>query len=94
MSAATILNETILARLQDSAQRDKMLSVGAVFQFNLTGDEEGSWYIDLKEGVCSAGEHDDADCVITMASSDFVDLWKFRNPRLKFFTFFCGFLYF
>lgn len=76
MSAATIFNETIPARLQDADQRSSMMEVGAVFQFNLTGDEEGTWCIDLKEGACTAGEHDDADCTITIDSADFVDLYN------------------
>lgn len=76
MSAATIFNETIPARLQDADQRDSMMEVDAVFQFNLTGDEEGAWYIDLKAGACAAGEHDDADCTITIDSTDFVELYN------------------
>ena len=76
MSAATIFNETIPARLQDADQRSSMMEVDAVFQFNLTGDEEGAWYVDLKAGVCAAGEHDDADCTITIDSADFVDLYN------------------
>jgi putative sterol carrier protein len=76
MSASEILNETIPSRLQDQAEREKMMALDAVFQFNLTGDDEGSWYIDLKAGVCAAGQHDDADCTVTMESSDFVDLYN------------------
>jgi putative sterol carrier protein len=76
MSATTIFNESIPTRLNDAAEREKMMAVGAVFQFNLMGDEEGSWYIDLKAGACGAGEHDDADCTVTVDSGDFVDLYN------------------
>ena len=76
MSANEILSQKIPSRLQDSAEREKMMSLDAVFQFNLTGDEPGSWYIDLKAGTCAAGDHDDADCTVTMDSSDFIDLYN------------------
>jgi len=76
MSANEILSQTIPARLQNQAEREQMMALDAVFQFNLTGDEAGSWYIDLKAGVCAAGNHDDADCTVTMESSDFVDLYN------------------
>ena len=76
MSANEILSQTIPGRLQDSAEREKMMELDAVFQFHLTGDEAGSWYIDLKAGECAAGEHDQADCTVTLDSSDFIDLYN------------------
>lgn len=76
MSATTIFKETIPARLNDPADREKMMALDAIFQFNLTGDEPGNWFVDLKSGACESGEHQDADCTFTMESSDFVDLYK------------------
>ena len=76
MSAATIFNEKIPARFNDPADREKMMALDAVFQFNLTGDEPGHWFVDLKAGKSGAGEYDDADCTITMESSDFIDLYN------------------
>ena len=66
MSANEILSQTIPGRLKDPAEREKMMELDAVFQFHLTGDEAGSWYIDLKAGECASGEHDQADCTVTL----------------------------
>ena len=76
MSVSDIMNNKIPARFSDADERAKMLSVDAVFQFNLTGDEAGTWFIDLKAGTSGEGEHASADCVVTMESSDFVDLYN------------------
>ena len=76
MSASKIFNETIPARFNDPADREKMMALGAVFQFNLTGDEPGAWFVDLKQGSAGSGEHEEADCTITMESSDFLDLYN------------------
>lgn len=76
MSANDILGNLIPGRLANAEEREKMMALSAVFQFNLTGDEAGSWYVDLKEGACVAGEHADADCTVTMDSGDFVDLYN------------------
>lgn len=75
MSAKTIFNETIPARFADSDDRETMLEIDAIFQINITGDESGSWYLDLKDGACVAGQHDDPDCTITMDGGDFVSLY-------------------
>jgi putative sterol carrier protein len=76
MSVSDIMTNKIPTRLNDADDRAKMLSVDAVFQFNLTGDEAGTWFIDLKAGTSGEGEHSDADCVVTMESSDFIDLYN------------------
>jgi putative sterol carrier protein len=76
MSANDILTNKIPGRLADASEREKMMALSAVFQFNLTGDEPGAWYVDLVEGVCAAGEHADADCTVTMESADFVSLYN------------------
>jgi putative sterol carrier protein len=76
MSAASIFNETIPARFNNPEEREKMLALDAVFQFNLSGEEEGSWFVDFKKGECGAGEHGEANCSINMDSSDFVDLYN------------------
>ena len=51
-------------------------AIDAVYQFNITGDDGGSWTVDLtkSEGWITEGESDSAECTITMASSDFIDM--------------------
>lgn len=76
MSVASIINEKLPTRFADADERAKMMEVNAVFQFDLSGDEAGSWFIDLKEGKAGEGTHPSADCTVTMDSADFVDLYN------------------
>ncbi len=49
--------------------------VNAVFQFNLAGDQGGSWVVDMKgAGEVRAGSAANADCTIAMSEADFVAL--------------------
>ncbi len=62
-------------------------SVNALFQFQITGEPGGSWVVDLKngDGDVRSGEVEGADCTITMADDDFVDLAKGNlNPMAAF----------
>lgn len=78
MSVQDIFNQRVPARLADPAEGEKMRAIDAVFQFELSGNEAGSWYIDLKAGTSGEGEHDDPDCTVKLDSSDFVDLYEGR----------------
>jgi F420-dependent oxidoreductase-like protein len=48
--------------------------VNAVFQINLSGDQGGTWVLDLKNGAGSVqeGTHEAPDCTIFMADQDFL----------------------
>ena len=50
--------------------------IGAVFQFDLSGEGGGTWAVDLKSGSgsVSQGAADKADCTIAMNSEDFLAL--------------------
>ncbi|MCB8943468.1 MAG: SDR family NAD(P)-dependent oxidoreductase [Ardenticatenaceae bacterium] len=50
--------------------------VGAVYQFNLRGDEGGMYVVDLKEGNgrCYPGTAPNPDCTLTIAYPDFLAL--------------------
>lgn len=55
----------------------------AIFQFVVTGDEAGKWYIDLKSGngVCARGESPSTpDATLTMDGGNF---FKMFNGKLK-----------
>ena len=60
--------------------------VGASFQFHLTGEQGGSWIVDMKNaGEVRAGSIDNADCTITMNDADFVALAQGKlNPMTAF----------
>ena len=48
--------------------------INSVYQFEITGDEECNWVVDLKEGKVTEGTSDSADCTITVDSDDFKDI--------------------
>ena len=64
-----------LAKFPDAAKQ-----IGATFQLNITGEGGGSWFIDVSATgpKCVPGEQA-ADCVITIASEDFLKLLE--NPQ-------------
>jgi len=83
MSALTqIFEEALPERL---ASKPDATSANAVFQFNITGEDESTWTVDLTKDSdwVTAGAAEDAACKITIAGSDFVDLWtgKLKGPQ-------------
>lgn len=53
---------------------DKAKSIGAVYKFNVTGDNGGTWVINLKDNPGVTEGDAPADCTITVGSQDFVDI--------------------
>ncbi|RUS92117.1 hypothetical protein EGW08_000141 [Elysia chlorotica] len=51
--------------------------VKASYQFNLSGSEEGDWYIELKSGTGSAGQGtlESPDCTMALDSNLFLDMF-------------------
>jgi len=55
--------------------------IDAVFFFNVTGEQAGQWVVDLTDGgKVYEGTTDKADCSITIADSDFMDLVSGKVP--------------
>lgn len=50
--------------------------VDAIFQFDISGEEEGHWVVDLKVSPATVeeGQSDSADCTISMSDDDFLAL--------------------
>lgn len=69
---SSIVFEEMAKRL---ATRD-LSDVDAIFQFNISGEEEGYWTVDLKQSPAAVEEaqSDDADCTISMNDDDFLAL--------------------
>ena len=68
------------------AKPDVVAKIGSSYKFILTGDDGGTWVVDLSKpgGVITAGEGE-AKCTITMASSDFRDMMTGKlNPQMAF----------
>ncbi|XP_013106683.1 hydroxysteroid dehydrogenase-like protein 2 [Stomoxys calcitrans] len=53
--------------------------VQAVYEFHITGDEKGTWFLDLKNGSGSCGQGSapsQPDASLTMKSKNFVDMFE------------------
>ena len=62
--------------------------INAIYQFKVTGDTGGDWYVDLTGApVITAGVKDDANCTITVSDQDFVDIKTGKlNGQMAFMT--------
>jgi len=68
-----IFDDRIAKRVNENP--DEAKKVGAIYKFNITGDDGGTWVVDLKNDPPSVKEGDgEAECTITMSGSDSVDL--------------------
>jgi len=54
-----------------SEDPEKAKSIGAVYKFNVTGDNGGTWVINLKDNPGVSEGDAPADCTITVGSQDF-----------------------
>ncbi|KFR06393.1 Hydroxysteroid dehydrogenase-like 2, partial [Nipponia nippon] len=74
--------------IQGAMTEEYVRSTQGVFQFELSGDEGGTWYIDLKTQGGSAGFGKPpvaADVVMSMSSADFVKMFTGKlKPTLAF----------
>ena len=74
---------------QLAANPDALSGIDAVYQFNLSGDDGGSWVIELtnESKQVREGESDGAQCTIAMTASDFMAMiGGSLNPNLAFMT--------
>ncbi|NXL91082.1 HSDL2 protein, partial [Alectura lathami] len=74
--------------IQGEISQEIVKSTQGVFQFELSGEEEGSWYIDLKNNSGSTGFGKSpvaADVVMSMSSGDFVKMFTGKlKPTMAF----------
>ena len=83
--------EAVMEKIQKKieANPDLVDKVKAVFQFDITGDGGGQWWVDLqnKPGAMGKGEKKEATCFSTMDAGDFVGMAsKTVNPVKLFMT--------
>ncbi|NWV32544.1 HSDL2 protein, partial [Grantiella picta] len=75
--------------IQGAVTEEYVRSTQGVFQFELSGDGGGTWYIDLKSKGGSAGFGKPpvtADVVMSMSSTDFIKTFMFSmsgNSSIK-----------
>lgn len=62
--------------------------INAKYKFVCTGDQAGTWVVDLtKPGGEITAENGDANCTITVAGKDLVDMINGKlNPQMAFMT--------
>ncbi|XP_061182183.1 hydroxysteroid dehydrogenase-like protein 2 [Saccostrea echinata] len=71
--------EQTFSAIQPLLGEDLVSSMNGVFQFNLTGNDQGVWFIDLKTGSGNIGKGEapgGANCTMTLDSEDFVKMFK------------------
>lgn len=76
--------EGLSARL--NARPEKIAGMNCVYRFRVAGS---AWSVKFAEGTASVdeGEADSADCTVTMAESDFLDLISGKlNGQMAFLT--------
>nr|XP_056703817.1 hydroxysteroid dehydrogenase-like protein 2 [Euleptes europaea] len=74
--------------IKGAINEEVVKSVQGVYQFELTGEEGGTWYIDLKNKGGSAGSGEPpgkVDVIMSMSSSDFVKMFSGKlKPTMAF----------
>ncbi len=80
MTPQEIFENQIAKRLADPGQQASAKEIDAVYQFHVTGDNGGDWVVDLRECAVTSGSNENADCKITVASEDFVNLVEGTVP--------------
>ena len=75
LTASKIFDDILPEKLEDN---DEIGDIDAVYQFDISGDDGGTWSIDFtkESDFVSEGSHDDPDCTIDVAGSDFVGMWN------------------
>jgi putative sterol carrier protein len=83
------LFETDLANAM-AAKPDAVQRVGAKFQFNISGEGGGEWFVDASSSgpKVAAGNPGGADCTFGVSVPDFEQLWQ--NPSTGMNLFFSG----
>ncbi|XP_073945613.1 hydroxysteroid dehydrogenase-like protein 2 [Choristoneura fumiferana] len=69
---------TLFAAIGKSLSPELVQKTQAVYQFNVSGKEEGVWHIDLKngDGSCGQGEpKNPPDATLTMDGKNFADMF-------------------
>lgn len=66
-----IFEKKIPEKITDNS--DKVAGIDAIYEFNITGENGGTWSLDLTGGKkdVTEGSTGNANCTITMDSSDF-----------------------
>ncbi|HOX47162.1 MAG TPA: SCP2 sterol-binding domain-containing protein [Myxococcota bacterium] len=87
MTPKEIFSTVLPPKLQ--AKGDAVTKVNAIYQFDITGEGAGKWWVDCTKsgGQVGDGENAGAKCTIIMAAKDFVDMATGKlNGQMAFMT--------
>ncbi|MBI1908824.1 MAG: SCP2 sterol-binding domain-containing protein [Deltaproteobacteria bacterium] len=71
------------------AKGEKLAGINSIYEFQITGDNGGTWTIDLTTpgGQVSSGSSGKANCTVTMSDENFISLVTGKlNPQMAFMT--------
>ena len=68
--------EIFEGKLKESITKEKAESIGGSFQFEISGDDGGSWYIDLTkdDNFVNEGKIDNPTCTVSISDEDWVGI--------------------
>jgi len=82
--------EQLFGKIEGVINEELVGKTKAVFSFNVTGDDAGKWFLDLKNGAGSCGKGDPAaapDCTMSMSSTNFEKMFSGKlKPTSAFMT--------
>lgn len=76
MAETELTPQDIIDQIPAAFQADKAQGLEATFQFDITGDQGGHWYTEIKDAQCrvTEGTTDSANITITISDENFVKL--------------------
>lgn len=85
LTAKDIFEDKIANKIKEDP--DKATSINAIYEFQLSGEEGGTWTLDLKQegGKITEGSLGNADCTVTISLDDLSDIVEKKlNPQMAF----------
>ena len=66
----------VFTKIPDVFNPDAAKGLNAVFQFDITGDQGGSWHVTIRDRTCraEAGNHADPTVKLTMSSETWLSI--------------------
>ena len=86
MTVNEIFENQIPQRIADQPETAEEMK-DAVYQFNVTGEGAGEWFVDFAASppAVGAGQHDAAKCTVTLAGEDLLAIVGGQlNPQMAF----------
>jgi putative sterol carrier protein len=86
LTPKSYFEEKIAKKIAASSPEDRE-KINAIYEFNITGDNGGVWTVEITKdkGLVQAGSNGSAKCIVTSASSDFMNIVAGKmNPQMAF----------